>query len=927
MPETFSGFNFYPTFFEFVDGTAGEQPEGCRRAEVSYAIRLLSGGTRADVTAPITGSVFTTGGGQPTMGTVTLFRENGENGDADLTEIATTPLGAGGYFTFAEVPFFILDGEGEAERAIYTIEITEGAGEISPPFLGSNIMYYSPAQLSGVRAMDVVRMRMQSLPEVGFKLRLVEQLSELSPNQFKDAEAPVPGFLDQILRDGVDPAELEALRRGIWAENVIREASVSGQDLTKQFVGNIANLLANVYDDFFGAENADVEAAKARKKKFAGSDDALTQQWQDYAKDVNFGEKSPIEAARDLEWINKRASASDLFGKIKKGMKIGAAALKGVLIKTFRVDTGTAGDIAEGIEYVMKVILSAVANQSLRGALHNPIQDVIKFVVGLAEPLLYDGKIDVKLPIVGSVFERSSKTFPSFTRSLRPFLDDAVSDMQGWQVSEPDAYAIDSAKAAAAVNEISDSWVSTRQRLFNAKAVADTAEVLADFVELGEDLHPWIKKAKLVLKVIQYLALTEAVIDPPVFLYYTAPNVAERGVANAFGKEPPGEGSASVVRAGATARLVARAPSTVATTDALTRIESALAANDLGGALQAGTAPDGSYRAGRDSFDRELETLYAQAMGAGDAALAGDVGTAIFDALAADVAVAGPARRFEREFSDFFADVLDLRYPNTSGADYIAARDRLIAMSAAVRGGLGELDGKTSALGSSIDGLQVLAAIVADELVATSEATGEEEITETVERFAVTATLRNAGPVAAGDIAVLLLIDSPRRSLQVEESIVVVGTIGAGAEIEVSWTVSYEGDLASEEILLTAVVLEGESAPLSFVAIDGDGLLRVASELSDADGDGVPDDWERAHGLDTRSDDAGEDPDGDGLTNIEEYNLGTDPQDADTDGDGIDDGAELNPESGLPSSPLQADSDGDGVTDDLDRNPTDPDLP
>ncbi len=64
--------------------------------------------------------------------------------------------------------------------------------------------------------------------------------------------------------------------------------------------------------------------------------------------------------------------------------------------------------------------------------------------------------------------------------------------------------------------------------------------------------------------------------------------------------------------------------------------------------------------------------------------------------------------------------------------------------------------------------------------------------------------------------------------------------------------------------------------------------------LYDGDHDGMPDEWELAHGLNPHDpSDALQDPDGDGLTNLQEYQHGTDPHVADTDGGGVNDGDEV----------------------------------
>ena len=86
-----------------------------------------------------------------------------------------------------------------------------------------------------------------------------------------------------------------------------------------------------------------------------------------------------------------------------------------------------------------------------------------------------------------------------------------------------------------------------------------------------------------------------------------------------------------------------------------------------------------------------------------------------------------------------------------------------------------------------------------------------------------------------------------------------------------------------EQLVVDKLVMTNECG--TFIHAGGD--LTVGSVLLDpnldADGDGLPNGWEQAHGLDPLSsignDGADGDPDGDGLSNLEEYQLGTDPMD------------------------------------------------
>ncbi len=193
------------------------------------------------------------------------------------------------------------------------------------------------------------------------------------------------------------------------------------------------------------------------------------------------------------------------------------------------------------------------------------------------------------------------------------------------------------------------------------------------------------------------------------------------------------------------------------------------------------------------------------------------------------------------------------------------------------------------------------------EAVDFSAASATARIADTVD----VTTVRLSAPASVprqGRITYTATLDNPARTaLTVDLSNGQTIPIAAGAE-----SGSVTVDAPDQEGAVQARITGTGPHDFERLDIDPTPAVTQVSGILDTDGDGMPDSYETAHGLDPFVDDGAADPDGDGLTSLAEYQAGTDPRISDTDADGLPDGEEVHTHG---TDPLRADTDGDNLSD------------
>ena len=921
-------------------------------------------GTPQEVRGPITGRLVGRGvPDPPNEGAVALYRRD------DLTKpIRTAKVDKAGNFTLSSVPVFVPDAAtGDAiYEADYVLRVTDVQAPGDLRVHGDTVVYFLPAEVSGIKAYEHHEIVLQGLAEVGIKKRFIERLSKISPGNYAPVEARATVALGELQnklnQQGQSGVALEALRRGIWAERIVHEAAVTSDQMLTTMLAGVADLIANIYDDL-DLTSGKVRRAKGwrdriQKAEKSADPNATRKLFEDYS--GVFGAPNAHKYNHPLGQAENLARTSEVGGILKKALKLTQAVTSNAL-QLAGMDVNVSNQTALFVNKSLFVMLSYIQTRSIKGAANPLVGDIAKVAVGLAK---------------GPLFE--SAPLISYTGKTTPPLDLAVFQMSTWDRGDFDVYFEDAVATKAVLDELVNEWTTLRQELLVLQAITKSADRSEKALELGEDLTPnlggartprvgrvrvpWFELIKLAVKATKYITNTLTITKPLGYVYWTAPEAVTKGVDSAFGIQQPVVDARQVPDAPEAVVASARRPrerldsltlravgdpltdawlarietSATALKDAVDRIGAHLESNEVGAALDVlySEEPEG-YLGAKDQWKGTRNALGLLGFGSGSNRLVGDLGATLNELSLDDLEFLGLDGELMEGLDTILMNIVEETFDGLLDPYYVAERNATVETAGAMNG---QIDRVAELLGSLVVALDLedlAPAVLVDVSAPASSDTGGLTVTRSPEDFVVRAHVANVGQMPVDGISLRLNVDdlSDTTTVVGEAEMTVAGgtlhaddgTPGSGPdEAEVEWTVRYDGDLASESVVFEVEVLENGAAPTGFVTIGDQTVLSIDVSLTDTDYDLLPDEYELANGLSVGLDDAGGDSDGDGLSNITEYRFGTDPRSTDSDSDGLSDAEELvGGLDGHVTDPVSADTDEDGIADADDGAPLD----
>ncbi len=175
-------------------------PDGCRPRFLSLrpspsraTVRGFAAYRESElVGGPITGRAVASAGSGTTVtkGRAELRLSGSEGGEPDFV----TAVGEDGHFEFADVTSFVRV-DGGLERAFYTLTVRDAPGPGKIEIHGSPEVFFAPGIVEDVIGLSDHEVRLQAVAQPGIKARLIESLSEISPERYALIEQDARLFL------------------------------------------------------------------------------------------------------------------------------------------------------------------------------------------------------------------------------------------------------------------------------------------------------------------------------------------------------------------------------------------------------------------------------------------------------------------------------------------------------------------------------------------------------------------------------------------------------------------------------------------------------------------------------------------------------------------------------------------------------------
>lgn len=831
--------------------------------------------------------------------------------------VTEVPVLADGTFEVPELPFYrrtVVGNSYGIAPVSYTLELVQAEKEeIDPETNQPTTIYFLTEYKEDVRpGPNLVTVVARPGGSIAQKLSLADRLIARAPASYSTSETAVKQYLQPFTQgQSMSGPQNEGLSRAIWSERAIAE----GADLASELVTVATEVLADVLADLAEGINSSNKELKEGREEL----DRLRNERFDVAiasgnykfESVNnaAGVMAFNEAMEDLLKENPTLRESDWIDYVKRILK---AAIVGPL-KAGATRFGMSLEEAETLASLVERYILPAVELIFQRNIGDAVREVIKAsVAALGQQLIDAPRLVVPF---------GAQTDDTLVRSEQ--------EMRSWRIDNRAAYGADRDSSAAIIAAYTTRGSQILAAARYGQQAAEGFGAASDVLELGGAI-PAVRFAAKVTKVGQKISQGVAVIPPLTYALGFLPRESIRASEAAFGRR-----SFRVTNLDGLPNRVRHNPNlTIAYGESIRLLDSALAQlqNDLVGSDYPAALTrfvDPSQTGIRGLIDRVEDDFEA---------VSGELSTAITDS----------------EVIDGTAGEAAVRHLSTRLAiDEVAVRLRRMILKAAAGGTISA--GSKYALNQRIEGVRASLARERDEIarvvsmapttsVAVSLAltslslvsldTGGREVTQTPERFQLTAVVRNVSTASVSAVAAELTVTATAGWIMVSEPLRTASfalapddNAASGAdEHALSWTLVRTAPLDAEtKARLEIRLLEAGAPPVRFSARPRGATLVVDEAVDDADLDGFSLADERQLGLDPAVDDGPGDKDGDGLSNAEEARRHTRIDARDSDGDGRDDKDEITGGSGgWRTDPLLADTDGDGEGDATDGAPLDP---